>query len=486
MYYIDAKGNYASYINGVTFSKEIQQNWASRTPENKRLSTTSSQEDYFEKQKLMQEAIAQLKQNGSVSAKIAKEVDVEALKNSMESAQEGQASALSMLGQGGESQEAAKNSVLDSKAIPNPLTLDEEAQNTQRLEALDKIAYEANKAKEKAKEKEEIKQDIKESITSENQESTTTTSTTASTSATTSATTSMGAFFEKTLVQTSANAPQNVSEEVKGAYNPLELKEGQSAGENAVSFIDEVSGKKIALPLSEENAAKLSEKFGSLEAASEYVKGWYYDAAYGMGYLSGDFNGDGSISLEEGIHLKSLVSLKDGQYHSIAEQISGGAESQMKFLEKVGFIDNLGDYINHSISQDSNLDGALNLNEIMGDKNELVLFKTGGESKSVDVFVIQKFSFEIENIEESLNDILLNLGAKEESKVENKEDSKEDSKGDSKREQSEVSTSKEKIQEWLEVARELKDADYLESLEEYQRENLLKSDRILTNFLESA
>ena len=28
--------------------------------------------------------------------------------------------------------------------------------------------------------------------------------------------------------------------------------------------------------------------------------------------------------------------------------------AQKKFLEQVGFIDNLGDYINHSISQDSN------------------------------------------------------------------------------------------------------------------------------------
>ena len=176
MYYIDARGNYSSYIKGVTFSQEIQQNWASRNEENKRLSTSSSQDDYFEKQRLIQEAIAQLKQTGSVSSEIAKEVDVESLKESLENPQ-----ALSMLGQGGESQEAAKNSVLDSKnAIPNPLTLDEETQNNQRLATLDKIAYEASKAKEK----EEIKQEIKESLTSKNQESTMTTST------------SMGVFLE--------------------------------------------------------------------------------------------------------------------------------------------------------------------------------------------------------------------------------------------------------------------------------------------------
>ena len=138
MYYIDARGNYSSYIKGVTFSQEIQQNWASRNEENKRLSTSSSQDDYFEKQRLIQEAIAQLKQTGSVSSEIAKEVDVESLKESLENPQTGQASALSMLGQGGESQEAAKNSVLDSKnAIPNPLTLDEETQN--KISALAEI-----------------------------------------------------------------------------------------------------------------------------------------------------------------------------------------------------------------------------------------------------------------------------------------------------------------------------------------------------------
>ena len=232
MYYIDALGNDSSYIKGVTFSQEIQQNWASRNEENKRLSTSSSQDDYFEKQRLIQEAIAQLKQTGSVSSEIAKEVDVESLKESLENPQTGQASALSMLGQGGESQEAAKNSVLDSKnAIPNPLTLDEETQNNQRLATLDKIAYEASKAKEK----EEIKQEIKESLTSKNQESTMTTST------------SMGVFLEKTLVQTSTTKPQNVSEEVKNAYNPLEVKEGENMAQNAVILVDEVRGKTISV-----------------------------------------------------------------------------------------------------------------------------------------------------------------------------------------------------------------------------------------------
>ena len=290
--------------------------------------------------------------------------------------------------------------------------------------------------------------------------------------------TSVGNFFEKTLVQTSSKVPQNVSEEVKNAYNPLEINAEESVEENEISFIDEVSGKKVAIPWSEANAKKLNEKFGSLEAASDYVKGWYYDAAYGMGYLEGDVDGDGKISLEEGIHLNSLVSLKDGQYHSIAEQIPGSVDEQMKLLEQVGFIDNLGDYINHSISQDSNLDGALSLNEIMGDKNEIMLFQTSKDSKSLDIFVIQKFNLEVENIEESLNNILLNLGAKEETKEPEQEE-----KDEVKETQAKIATSDEEIQEWLEVARDLQDENYLDSLEFSKRENLLKSDKILQNLL---
>ncbi|EFR48646.1 hypothetical protein HCMG_00819 [Helicobacter canadensis MIT 98-5491] len=293
----------------------------------------------------------------------------------------------------------------------------------------------------------------------------------------------MGDFFEKTLVQTSPKAPQNISEEIKNAYNPLEVDAEQGVGENMISFIDEVSGKKVAIPLNEANAKKLNEKFGSLEAASDYVKGWYYDAAYGMGYLKGDVDGDGKISLEEGIHLNSLVSLKDGQYHSISEQIPGSTDEQMKFLEQVGFIDNLGDYINHSISQDSNLDGALNLNEIMGDKNEIMLFQTNGDSQSLDIFVIQKFNLEVENIEESLNNILLNLGVKEEETKEPKQEEREEEKDEVKETQAKIATNDEEIQEWLEVARNLQDENYLNSLDLFERENWLKSDTILQNLL---
>ena len=92
--------------------------------------------------------------------------------------------------------------------------------------------------------------------------------------------------------------------------------------------------------------------------------------------------------------------------------------------------------------------------------------------------MIQKFNLEVENIEESLNNILLNLGAKEETKEPEQEE-----KDEVKETQAKIATSDEEIQEWLEVARDLQDENYLDSLEFSKRENLLKSDKILQNLL---
>ncbi len=74
-----------SYVAGVNYSDWMKEalNPENKSGENKRLSITSSQEDYFKKQRLIQEAIAQLQRQGSVDAKIAKEVDVESLKKSL-------------------------------------------------------------------------------------------------------------------------------------------------------------------------------------------------------------------------------------------------------------------------------------------------------------------------------------------------------------------------------------------------------------------
>ena len=111
-----------------------------------------------------------------------------------------------------------------------------------------------------------------------------------------------------------------------------------------------------------------------------------------------------------------------------------------------------------------------------------MLFKTGGESNNVDIFVIQKFSFEIGEIEETLNDILLNLGTKDEKQ----EVANSDSKDEEEENQEKLVAKKEEMQEWLEMAKKIQDENYLNSLDSKERENLIKTEVILNNLFASA
>lgn len=433
-----------SYVQGVNYGALMQDalNPKNKSEENERLSISSSQENYFKKQQMIKEAMQQLQNNGYVEPKIAKEVDVEALKESLQKANNGESSGIEMLGSA-ESSEAkkqslmsAKNEALKESTLASAIDIENKMQN-QPQNALDKEKQELEAQK---KMKENILQSV-ENDTLVKRES------------------KKDGILDKAIVQTNSKAPSDISEEIKEAYNPLEITEKSDKSiKQAVEFTDEVSGKKISVPLSDENAQKLIEKFGSLEEASNYVKGFYYDAAYKMGYLSGDSDGDGKISLEEGVHLKSLVSLRDGSYYSIADRLGGELESQKKFLEQVGFIDNISDFINHSITQDSNFDGAITLNEMMGDDGKAILFKVGEQaSGNVEMFVIWKFNFDL--TQESLGDTLLNLGAKDEAKVE--------------------VADKKDIKEYA-------DKNYLEALGEIERANVLKSEALLKNIIESA
>ncbi len=442
-----------SYVAGVNYSDWIQEalNPENKSAENKRLSITSSQEDYFKKQRLIQEAIAQLQSNGSVSAKIAKEVDVESLKKSLQDAQNGESNALS-IGEGSESSEARKQSQLNAKTQSAALksainVLDKEQVKPQ--DAIPNVLQQASGVTDKdADEAKRAKEVIRQSVENDSLIDR-------------MANKTSGGLFDKHVFTTSSSAPSNVSESDKLAHNPLAMNASSEASfleSLAVEFTDEVSGVNVRVPLSQENADKLVEHFGSLEAASDYVKGFYYDAAYQMGYLRSDTDGDGKISLEEGLNLKNLVSLVNGNYSSVSEQFGGNVEMQKKFLEQVGFIDNLGDFINHSISQDSNFDGGLSLNEILGSSNEAVFLRTmqSANASSVEILVIQSFKIELNM--ESLKDTLLNLGAKAEDSAQ-------------------IIESK-KLKDTL-------DASYLESLDETTRENWLKSEVLLKNMLES-
>ena len=433
-YWYSERTGVQSYVQGVNYGALMQEalNPKNKSEENKRLSTTSTQDDYFRKQQLIKEAVAQLQSNGYVEPKIAKEVNVEALKESLQQAGENNSSALGMLGNM-ESSEATKQSQIAAQ---------EESMLKSAVNIADKMQVQspmnnplADTKKEDLELQRQMKETIKQSVENDtlvNREG------------------KKGGILNQTIVQTSPKAPSNITQEAKDVYNPLAV--GENIEGNGVEFVDEVSGKKVRVPLNDANTQKLIDKFGSLDEASDYVKGFYYDAAYKMGYLSNDSNQDGTISVDEGIHLKSLVSLLDGNYYSIAERIGSDEAMQKKFLEQVGFIDNIGDFINHAISQDSNVDGALNLNEMLDDDGKAVLFKV--ESSNVEMFVVWRFNFDF--TQEGLDDTLLNLGASEQKdmRVINAQDVK------------------------IHM-----DSNYLESLDETERANVLKSEILLKNLL---
>lgn len=438
-YWYSERTGVQSYVQGVNYGALMQEalNPKNKSDENKRLSTSSIQDDYFKKQQRIKEALAQLQSDGYVEPKIAKEVNVEALKESLQQAAENTSFALGMLG-GMESSEATKQS---------QMAVQEESMLASAIDIADKAQKEPqanNPLADTKSEDLEIQKQIKENILQSIEND-----------ALVKRESKKGGILNQTIVQTSPKAPNNISQEVKDVYNPLAIDDEKNidAPDNAVEFMDEVSGKKVRVPLNDVNAEKLINQFGSLEEATDYVKGFYYDAAYKMGYLNNDSNGDGTISVDEGIHLKSLVSLLDGNYYSIAERIGNDEAMQKKFLEQVGFIDNIGDYINHAIGQDSNGDGALNLDEMLDDDGKAVLFKV--EASSIEMFVVWRFNFDF--TQESLNDTLLNLGASEQ------------------KDMRVINAQEVKIH---------KDSNYLESLDKKERENVLKSEILLKNMLE--
>ena len=90
---------------------------------------------------------------------------------------------------------------------------------------------------------------------------------------------------------------------------------------------------------------------------------------------------------------------------------------------------------------------------MLDDDGKAVLFKV--EASSVEMFVVWRFNFDF--TQESLNDTLLNLGASEQ------------------KDMRVINTQEVKIH---------KDSNYLESLDEKERENVLKSEILLKNMLE--
>ena len=203
----------------------------------------------------------------------------------------------------------------------------------------------------------------------------------------------VGALLNKSLVNAGGYP---IPKDAKQYHNPLEVTAATPApGANALRFVDEHSGKTIQLVLDDDNAQKLTEKFGSLQKAEDYVKNWYYEAAYGVGYLQFDGDGDGTISQQEAKALRALVALgiePPNNYRSLNDTLANDADRD-RFLEEFGFIDSLAMFINHSIRQDKDTSGTLDFAELAGKNSTEVAQKVSELQESGDDALLDIFAF---------------------------------------------------------------------------------------------
>jgi hypothetical protein len=149
--------------------------------------------------------------------------------------------------------------------------------------------------------------------------------------------------------------------------NPLEQV---SEGENVVSFIDDLSGNEVFVTLTNDNRASIEKRFGDINSdeSKEFVKSWYNEAAYQVGYLQSDVDQDGRISMAEAKELNMMLvvdnngNLQDST--NLNEMFSGNTKKIDNFILQHGYVDNINEFINISISDDKNFDNKLSFKEV--------------------------------------------------------------------------------------------------------------------------
>ncbi|MFP4333038.1 MAG: hypothetical protein ACLFQJ_07020 [Campylobacterales bacterium] len=330
-----------------------------KSAEQKRLSTPDSLDDYFKKQQATKEAMEHLQRGGSVPPEIAELVDVNALKKEIEDAKFDKSDSALASGIGGGS--GLEDKVDIKGELPKADATESYAKCCQQAVINENVkAAESQKVQELVDKYGLKKEDVESFLN------------------------------QKSVDSTNIKAPENAKE----LFNPLQKDQKSEATPYDVSFTDDASGEEVSVTLSPANAAKLQERFGSLDKASDFVKSWYKDAAYNVGYLTEDKDGDGKLNIEEAAHTKSMVDINKGEnsYSSVAESFED-ATKQKEFLEKFGFIDNINDFINHSISQDANLDGALSNAELLGE-NKFEVADVAFSGEEVDLFTFNSMVFE--------------------------------------------------------------------------------------------
>jgi hypothetical protein len=182
----------------------------------------------------------------------------------------------------------------------------------------------------------------------------------------------------------------DIPENVEELFNPLNVNQKG----NVVTFEDEVTGKDVNVILTQRNQSRINDKFGSTETAKakDYIKGWYYESAYKVGFLEANKSQSGFISEREALELRNIYVVdKEGKVKdnvSPKEYFASPLQAA-EFVRKFGYFDNLNDNINKSIELDSDFGGNIELKSLLGDE-ALSIVRAFNKSSHLDITDINK------------------------------------------------------------------------------------------------
>lgn len=171
-------------------------------------------------------------------------------------------------------------------------------------------------------------------------------------------------IMQNKLVDATKIEPKNHNNKV---YNPLTQKKD---GDNVISIKDDMTNEDIYITLDQNNLEALQKQFGDINSdeAKKFVKSWYNEAVYSVGFLSADADLDGRVSMGEAKELNMMLKVdKSGnliEKTNLKEMFANDSKKIDEFIMKNGYVDDLNQFINMSISDDKNFDGQLSFKEI--------------------------------------------------------------------------------------------------------------------------
>jgi hypothetical protein len=198
-------------------------------------------------------------------------------------------------------------------------------------------------------------------------------------------------YIYDTLAKDIVNSKEDITPNGLSMFNPLNV---QQQG-HVISFIDEYTDRNVNVILTTKNNKLISDKFGSINTtkAKEYVKEWYNEAAYKVGYIEANRSQTGFLGREEAKDLKNIYVLdKDANVKDIvsAREYFDSPYQMNEFIKKFGYFDNINDFINRSIELDTDMNGTIEYETILG-KEAHSIIKAFHKNQELNIKDINKY-----------------------------------------------------------------------------------------------